>query len=56
MRISKAISLICSVSVLSLVAILLMAGCGFKVSTSDFPAFRLPNASGTMPAQYAERH
>jgi hypothetical protein len=56
MRISKAISLVCSVSVLSLVAILFVVGCGLRVSTSDLPAFGFSNTSGTMTTQYAERH
>jgi hypothetical protein len=55
MRISEAISLVCSVSVLSLVAILFMAGCGFRVSTSDFPVFKLSDAPETKTAQNAER-
>lgn len=48
MRIAKAISLVCSVLVLSsMVAALFVAGCGFRVSTSDFPALKLSDETKT---------
>jgi hypothetical protein len=55
MRIAKAIGLICAVSVLSSLALLIVAGCGFRVSTSDFPVFKLSSESGVQTAQDAER-
>jgi hypothetical protein len=56
MRVSKAISVVCSALVLSLVTAVLFvaAGCGFRVSTQDFPVLRLSNETPT--AQEAERH
>jgi hypothetical protein len=49
MQIAKAINLVCSVLVLSsIVAVLFMAGCGFRVSTSDFPVLKLSNEAATV--------
>jgi hypothetical protein len=54
MRIAKAIGLICAVSVLSSTALLIVAGCGFRVSASDFPVLRLSSSTAQIN-QDAER-
>ncbi len=44
MRVSKAINVFCSLLVLSsVVAVLFVAGCGFRISASDFPVLKLSN-------------
>jgi hypothetical protein len=54
MRIAKAIGIICAVSVLSSTALLIVAGCGFRVSASDFPVLRLSSSTAQID-QDAER-
>ncbi len=52
MQISKAISLVCSLFVLSLFAILLVAaGCGLRVSSTDFPVLKLSTETRANQAQ-----
>jgi hypothetical protein len=53
MRVSKVIALICALSVLSSVAFLFVAGCGFRVSASDFPVLKLANETGSKTTQSA---
>jgi hypothetical protein len=48
MRIAKALGVICAMALLSLTILLFVAGCGFRVSTSDFPVLKLSNETATV--------